>query len=541
MLRAERHAGHHLDAAGEHQVLDARRRPGRPRAWSPAGSSRTGCRRSSPAPPSGRPCASHAVRAMLNDCSPTCETQPPIDLADRRRDRPRRARRRPAAPRRADRRDAGPRARLCGGRCGLRTASTMKTSGIGEPPGKTAQPTAWVQSAHGALRAPSPSAAAPETLPRRRPVARAEPRRVPRREAARLLRPRAAHLVGDATRTRDDRRGARARARRRRRAAPPRASVPATSSRSSCRTGSRRRSRSTARACSARCWCRSCTSTARRRCASSSSSSAREGARDRGGASGSTDYLAGARRASARAPRARARGRRRGERARRGTMPFEELCDAEPLAAPPRGRPRRAGGDRLHLGHDRRSRRASIHSHRPIVAETRQLAAMQAGARPPDARRRAGRPRHRHARRASWSRSCQRRADPPDRRLGPERRARRHARGRPRLRAAARPTSSRACSTPGLRARAPRAHAAASGSAVRRCRPRSRERAEALGHLDRARATARPSTRRSRARSTTSRATKRKYTDGRPLAGVELRLVDDDGHDVAGRASRARS
>ena len=33
---------------------------------------------------SGSPALSHAVRAMLNVCSPTWLTQPPIDLADER-------------------------------------------------------------------------------------------------------------------------------------------------------------------------------------------------------------------------------------------------------------------------------------------------------------------------------------------------------------------------------------------------------------------------------------------------------------------------
>ena len=33
----------------------------------------------------GRPCASQATRAMLNDCSPTCETQPPTTWPTARR------------------------------------------------------------------------------------------------------------------------------------------------------------------------------------------------------------------------------------------------------------------------------------------------------------------------------------------------------------------------------------------------------------------------------------------------------------------------
>ena len=79
-------------------------------------------------------------------------------------------------------------------------------------------------------------------------------------------------------------------------------------------------------------------------------------------------------------------------------------------------------------------------------------------------------------------------------------------------------------------------------------RRRSRRRAGAgrgrrpcreLGHLDRAAPTARPSTRRSPARRTTSRPTSASTPTAVPLPGVELRLVDDDGKEVAaGRAGR---
>ena len=79
---------------------------------------------------SGRPCDSQAVRAMLNDCSPTCDTQPPT-IWPTRADRSRRARRRRAARRRADRRDGARRARPCGGRSGVRTAARMTTSCMG--------------------------------------------------------------------------------------------------------------------------------------------------------------------------------------------------------------------------------------------------------------------------------------------------------------------------------------------------------------------------------------------------------------------------
>ena len=58
-----------------------RRRPtsrATPRGWSPVATSRTGCRRCVPATSSGSPALSHAVRAMLNVCSPTWLTQPPM-------------------------------------------------------------------------------------------------------------------------------------------------------------------------------------------------------------------------------------------------------------------------------------------------------------------------------------------------------------------------------------------------------------------------------------------------------------------------------
>ena len=100
---------------------DERRR----RGWWPAATSRTGCRRWWRRPSSGRPAASHAVRAMLNVCSPTWLTQPPTTwpIAP---GRCRCARRAPSARRRAGRRDArwtGPPRRPTG----VRTASTMTT------------------------------------------------------------------------------------------------------------------------------------------------------------------------------------------------------------------------------------------------------------------------------------------------------------------------------------------------------------------------------------------------------------------------------
>ena len=52
-----------------------RRHPPRRNAWT-AGSTRTAGRRSRPAPISGQPAASTAVRAISSACSPACMTQP---------------------------------------------------------------------------------------------------------------------------------------------------------------------------------------------------------------------------------------------------------------------------------------------------------------------------------------------------------------------------------------------------------------------------------------------------------------------------------
>ena len=182
-----------------------------------------------------------------------------------------------------------------------------------------------------------------------------------------------------------------------------------------------------------------------------------------------------------------------------------------------------------------------VHSHRTINAEIHQLAARCRDNRggPGDDHRRAGRARHRHARRAAHpgvpaaARStsstcgiraaCCRRCSTTTCRPG---RARR--------------TSSRACST--IPTSIPSAHVAAhavhrarrfggAGRGRRAVRARSASRSRA--------ASARPSTRRSPAARPTRRTTSASNTDGAPLPGVEIRLVDDDGNDVeVGRAGR---
>ena len=90
-----------------------------------------------------------------------------------------------------------------------------------------------------------------------------------------------------------------------------------------------------------------------------------------------------------------------------------------------------------------------------------------------------------------------------------------------------------------LRSRAPRrAHAGDRPRRVRRCRPRSASARSGSASRRRA-ASAAPSIRRSRVARRCRRATSGCNTDGEPLPGVEMRLVDDDGHDVAaGRAGR---
>ncbi len=62
-----------------HMRRRRRRRPSRParsRSWSPAATTRTGCRPWSWAPTAADPADSHAVRPMLKPCSPTLLTQP---------------------------------------------------------------------------------------------------------------------------------------------------------------------------------------------------------------------------------------------------------------------------------------------------------------------------------------------------------------------------------------------------------------------------------------------------------------------------------
>ena len=130
--------------------------------------------------------------------------------------------------------------------------------------------------------------------------------------------------------------------------------------------------------------------------------------------------------------------------------------------------------------------------------------------------------------------AARRSPDPPHRRLGPRSGPRRDARGRPQLGSGSTYFLTSLLDAPELRARSTRRGSESVGlggapipAAV--CGP-----GRGARHRDAA-PTARPSTRRSpAARSTTPRA-KRKYTDGAPMPGVEVRLVDDDGHDVADR------
>ena len=197
------------------------------------------------------------------------------------------------------------------------------------------------------------------------------------------------------------------------------------------------------------------------------------------------------------------------------------------------GRPALARARRVHVGHDRRTRRVSCT--RTARSPPRSISssgdAGRTAAGPAIDHRRAGRSRHRHARRAADRRctsaarsisstcgipaACCRRCSTTD--------------SRP---ARARRTSSRACSTiPTSIRRGTCRSCRSSGSAVRRCRPRSASAAQRSASRPRA-ASARPNTRRSPAARPTSPHEKRITTDGRPLPGVEIRLVDDDGNDV---------
>ena len=102
----------------------------------------------------GRPAVSHAVRAMLNDCSPTWLTQPPTTWPTAP-DRCRRARRPRAGPRRAGRPGAWWPARRCAARsgCGRLRRSRPRswadcTAGLAAGPATHAA----VDWAHGAAR-----------------------------------------------------------------------------------------------------------------------------------------------------------------------------------------------------------------------------------------------------------------------------------------------------------------------------------------------------------------------------------------------------
>ena len=76
--RAHRHPAHALDAGRDHDVVRARDHALGGEVQRPVATTRTAGRRWCPAPMSGNPAASSALRPMLNACSPTCETQPMI-------------------------------------------------------------------------------------------------------------------------------------------------------------------------------------------------------------------------------------------------------------------------------------------------------------------------------------------------------------------------------------------------------------------------------------------------------------------------------
>ena len=216
---------------------------------------------------------------------------------------------------------------------------------------------------------------------------------------------------------------------------------------------------------------------------------------------------------------------------------------SEPARRRRRRRPGRARRSSRTRRARRRTRRASCTRTARSLPRSASSAAMQAdrGTRPRWSGR-AGRPRHRHARRAADPGVTAATAihlidvwDP----------------------GACSPRCSRTDCRPGSGATFfltslldhpdfdPRAHAAA--DALRRPRRlggpgRGGRAGDRARHLDRAAASARPSTRRSPAATPRRRrATSALTPTARPLPGVEMRLVDDDGNDVERRASRARS
>ena len=221
-----------------------------------------------------------------------------------------------------------------------------------------------------------------------------------------------------------------------------------------------------------------------------------------------------------------------------GLLPFTALADGDPVDVPARVDPS-APALVAYTSGTTADPKGVVHSHRTIGFEIRQLGAMQSGGGAARARRRAGRSRHRHARRAAAP-GVPARADPPHRRVGPGHGPRRHAR-RPRATAATGATFflTSLLDHPDFtdEHRALMRHVGLGGSSV----PAAvTERADAMG-ISIVRmygSTEHPSITGSRHEEARE---KRLYTDGRPLPGVEIRAPRRRRQAGRSRASRARS
>ena len=199
---------------------------------------------------------------------------------------------------------------------------------------------------------------------------------------------------------------------------------PATRSRSSCRTGSRRRRRSTRSRTSARSSCRSCTSTARRKSAYILART-RVKALVTADRFGAQDFLANLDTMRADLPDLE-------WVAVVGDEPRPGQHPRSPTSSPTsrsttlgRGRPARARARRVHVGHDdrpegRRARAPHDRRRDPPARRhpaRRRCSRMPTSAEPARDHRRAGRARHRHARRAAHA-GVPPQPDPPHRRVG---------------------------------------------------------------------------------------------------------------------------
>ena len=318
------------------------------------------------------------------------------------------------------------------------------------------------------------------------------------------------------------------------------ASGSATSSPTSSRTGPRP-SRSSGRAsASAPSWCRSCTSTAPREV---------EFILKQSGAKllvtvdrfGHVDHLENLREIRDACPRSSTSSSSRAER-RASSCPARSRstrCSTpRPSPEPPTSTrtARRWSGTRRA---PRPSPKGVVHTHRSLLFETRQLAALDAASGRPPARRVAARA-HDGAPRGEPAARLPARPHPSHRSVGPGQGAADHGGGRHRSRRRRHRSSSRACWTIRRSGPSTSSSSGASASAARRSRPPSPSGPRRSGSqvLRAYGSTEHPSITGS---TPDEPQAKRNRTDGHALEGVEIRLVDDEATRGRPPGSPARS